>query len=63
VAELSEIKRALSVDETAAHAGVGRDAIYAAIRNGELVARKLGRRTLILRSDLDRFLRRTSSAR
>jgi excisionase family DNA binding protein len=50
-------KLAYSVDETAVRAGVGRDKIYSAIREGHLAARKLGRRTLILQDDLDKFLR------
>ena len=36
--------------------GLGRDAVYAAIRDGHLVARKAGRRTLITDDDLRQFL-------
>lgn len=45
-------KLAHSIDESCAIAGVGRTYIYNAIAAGDLTARKAGRRTLILRSDL-----------
>ena len=45
-----------SVDESCAIAGVGRSYLYAAIAAGDLTARKAGRRTLILRSDLKAWL-------
>ena len=47
---------AMSVTEAALEAGVGRDHIYGAIRNGRLEARKLGRRTIITFDALERFL-------
>jgi excisionase family DNA binding protein len=47
---------AMNVAEAAAEAGVGRDAIYAGIHAGTLEARKLGRRTIITRDALQRFL-------
>ena len=49
-------KLAYSVDETAIRTGCGRDTIYAAIREGRLEAKKLGRRTLITEPALRRFL-------
>jgi excisionase family DNA binding protein len=49
-------KMAFSIDEAAIRADIGRDAIYAAIREGRLEARKLGRRTLITHDALHRFL-------
>jgi excisionase family DNA binding protein len=49
-------KMAFSVDEAAMCAGLGRDKVYAAIRDGNLVARKFGRRTLITADALRRFL-------
>lgn len=49
-------KLALSVDEAAGRAGVGRDKIYESVRTGKLRARKMGRRTLVLTSDLESFL-------
>lgn len=49
-------KLAFSVAEAAVHSDVCRDYIYTAIRVGSLRARKAGRRTLILRADLQAFL-------
>jgi len=49
-------KLALSVDEAARRADTCRDKIYGAINAGKLRARKNGRRTLILASDLEAFL-------
>ena len=37
--------------------GMGREFVYGAIRRGELVARKFGRATRILRSDYEAWLR------
>ena len=37
--------------------------LYDAIRDGRLVARKWGRRTIVLRSDLEAFLQGLESAR
>jgi excisionase family DNA binding protein len=47
---------ALSITEAAQQANVCRDTIYAAIRSGEITARKAGRRTLILADDLRKYL-------
>jgi excisionase family DNA binding protein len=49
-------RMALSVAEAAAEAGVARDKVYEAIREGQLVARKWGRRTLITYEALHRFI-------
>jgi excisionase family DNA binding protein len=49
-------KVAFSVDEIAVRTSCGRDAIYAAIRDGRLEAKKLGRRTIITETALRRFL-------
>jgi excisionase family DNA binding protein len=49
-------RRAHSIAETCALIGLGRDTVYTAIRDGRLVARKLGRRTLITDDDLRQFL-------
>ena len=49
-------KLAHSVDELAVLAGCGRDKLYQAIREGQLRARKFGRRTLITAEDAHRFL-------
>jgi excisionase family DNA binding protein len=49
-------KLAVSVAEAAFETGVGRDKLYAAIRDGRLEAKKFGRRTLITIDALRRFL-------
>jgi excisionase family DNA binding protein len=36
---------------------IGRDTVYKAIRTGQLPAKKLGKRTLIVASDLEKFLK------
>jgi excisionase family DNA binding protein len=48
---------AMSVAQAAAEAGVGRDVIYADIKEKRLRAKRNGRRTLILRADLEAYLR------
>jgi len=53
---LSPERAAYSVAEAAVLAGVGRDQVYAAIRDGSLDARKWGRRTIIPAAALQRFL-------
>lgn len=50
------IPLAYSVTEACAAARAGRTAIYEAIRNGALIARKRGRKTLILPDDLRRWV-------
>jgi excisionase family DNA binding protein len=47
---------AYSVTDAAREAGVGRSTLYKAISSGELPARKLGKRTLILHADLEHWL-------
>jgi len=47
---------AYSVPQVMARVGIGRDKLYGLIREGKLPARKLGRKTLILASDLEVFL-------
>lgn len=50
-------KLAFSINETALRTGICRDVIYRAIREGDLPARKCGRRTLILHADLENYLK------
>ena len=50
------LREGLSIADACTVAGIGRTKIYQAIAEGELVARKYGKRTLILRSDLQAFL-------
>jgi excisionase family DNA binding protein len=53
----SELQReGLSIAEACTIAGIGRTKIYEAIADGRLTARKLGKRTLVLRGDLQAFL-------
>src|SRR6478752_577552 len=47
---------ALKISEACAAARIGRTAMYELIKSGELPARKRGRSTLILASDLRRWL-------
>jgi hypothetical protein len=49
-------KLALSVSEFVQVSGIGKSAIYEAIRQGRLTARKHGARTLILMEDGEAFL-------
>jgi excisionase family DNA binding protein len=53
----SNIQReGLSIAEACTVAGIGRTKIYQAIASGQLTARKYGKRTIILRRDLQAFL-------
>jgi excisionase family DNA binding protein len=49
-------REGLSVFEACAVAGIGRTKLYEAISTGELLARKFGKRRIILRDDLQQFL-------
>lgn len=49
-------REGLSISEACAFAGIGKTKIYEAISNGNLMARKCGKRTLILKEDLRSFL-------
>ncbi len=46
----------LSIEEARTATGIGRTKLYAAINSGQLKARKFGKRTIILRDDLNTFL-------
>ena len=50
-------REGLSIQEACEVAGVGRTRLYAAIAAGDLLARKFGKRRIVLRSDLRRFLK------
>ena len=50
------IREGLSISEACAVASIGRTNIYQAITDGNLKARKCGKRTLVLRDDLRDFL-------
>ncbi len=47
---------AFSIEESSAITGIGRTKIYEAINAGDLRAKKMGKRTLILKNDLETFL-------
>jgi excisionase family DNA binding protein len=49
-------RQAHSINEAAALIGIGRDGVYRAINERRLRARKYGKRTLILATDLQAFL-------
>ena len=48
--------RALGIEEVCRACGLGRTTVFAAIRAGDLVARRYGRRTIVLTDDLADFL-------
>jgi excisionase family DNA binding protein len=48
--------RAFRIPEVCKATGLCRTTIYAAIKSGDLLARKYGRCTVILASDLEKFL-------
>jgi excisionase family DNA binding protein len=54
---LSDASLALSVEETAWQMRVGVTTVYSIIAAKQLPARKIGRRTIILREDIERYLR------
>lgn len=51
-----EQKISFTIEQAVKATGIGRTAIFAAIKSGRLVARKNGRRTLIASSDLQQFV-------
>jgi len=50
------MKLALSIDDVQSRIPLGRTRIYEAINNGELKAKKYGKKTFILQQDLEDFL-------
>jgi excisionase family DNA binding protein len=54
-------REGLSIAEACAAAGIGRTKLYEAIRDARLKTRRLGRRRLVLRRDLQEFLERLPS--
>jgi excisionase family DNA binding protein len=53
---LSDNRFAFSVAEAAAAMKIGRAWLYQLLASGRIPARKLGRRTIILRADIESFL-------
>jgi hypothetical protein len=56
-------KLALSISEVVKASGVGRTLVFAEIKTGRLLARKCGRRTVVLIDDLQDWLRAMPSSR
>jgi excisionase family DNA binding protein len=54
---MEDLKRALSVEQAAKAAGVGRTLLFEEIRKGHITARKVGRRTIITTEALDAWLK------
>lgn len=46
----------VTIDEAVSITGIGRTKLYEALKTGELQAKKLGKKTLILKDDLEDFL-------
>jgi len=46
----------MSIEDVRAVTGIGRTKIYQAINSGKLKAKKFGKKTIILRDDLELFL-------
>ncbi len=51
-----QTKTAFTIDELTKTGPLGRTSIYEAIRNGQLTARKFGKRTFVLATDFEVFL-------
>lgn len=49
-------RAAFSISEVLAQTGLGRDKLYQMIGEQKLIARKCGRRTIVLATDLEAFL-------
>ena len=52
----SEMKISLTIEEVCTATGLGRTKVYEAISAGALPAKKWGKRTIVLKSDLEAFL-------
>lgn len=51
-----QITKSYSIAEVCTATSLGRTSIFAAIRKGELIARKVGRRTIVLDIELSAWL-------
>jgi Helix-turn-helix domain len=54
---------ALTINEAVAESRIGRTRLYESIRTGALPCRKLGKKSIILRSDLEAFSLPTRATR
>lgn len=50
------MQHALSIEEAMSATGIGRTKIYELINSGQLKAKKIGKRTIVLKADLEEFL-------
>lgn len=50
------MQMSLSIEEVCAATGLGRTKIYQLANTGQLKARKIGKRTIVLKDDLESFL-------
>jgi predicted DNA-binding transcriptional regulator AlpA len=57
------IETVMKIEEVIENSTFGRTTIYAAIKKGELVTRKRGRRTVVLESDYNNWIRGLPSNR
>lgn len=53
---MSTHKIALTIPEAVAYSGIGRSSLYKLFSLGKITPRKIGKRTLILRDELERFV-------
>lgn len=51
-----EQRIALTIPDAISYSGIGRTSLYKLFAEGKIIPRKAGKRTLILRSDLDEFI-------
>lgn len=56
ISQLRDECGAFSIDQLCQWASIGRTTIYEEIKEGRLLVRKVGRRTIILRGDAERWL-------
>lgn len=55
------IQLSLSIDEVCVATGLGRTKIYELANSGQLKLRKIGKRTICLKDDLEAFLKNLES--
>ena len=57
----SKMQLSLSIQETVLATGIGKTKIYQLINSGQLKSKKMGKRTIVLKVDLDEFLQSLES--
>lgn len=58
VATMNTAGGALTIEDAVAYSAIGRSTLYGLIREGEIRVIKVGRRTIVPRSELDAFIAR-----